>query len=62
MTRMFELTRKAKMQELPEDQQKFLAKKIMQEVDKIAEAKGISKEEAYRLYSKGLYGADRSID
>lgn len=62
MTRMFELTKESKFNELTPDQKKFYAKKIMREVENLAREKKISKEEAYELYSKGLYGADRSID
>lgn len=59
--RMYEYTQKSVVNELSGDQRIFVAKKIMQEVKKIAGEKGISEEMAYELYSKGLYGGDREI-
>lgn len=59
--KMFEYTKKSNFEKLDADKQKFVAKKIMQEVKQIAIEKNISEEQAYNLYSKGLYGADRDI-
>lgn len=49
------------MQAMSPDQQKFIAKMIVKEVEKIAKEYNISEEEAYWGYTHGLYGADREI-
>lgn len=58
----FELTRKQNMQAMSPDQQRFTAKMIVKEVEKIAKEHNISEEEAYWGYTHGLYGADREIE
>jgi hypothetical protein len=55
---MYEYTRKSKFDELPEDVRHFVAKSIMRDVKKIAEAKNIPEELAYEMYAKGLYDTD----
>lgn len=62
MTRMFELTMESKFDRLTPDQKVFFAKKIIREVNQLAQEKNITNEEAYDLYNKGLYGADRQIE
>lgn len=57
----FELTRKQNVQAMSPDQQRFTAKMIVKEVEKIAKENNISEEEAYWGYTHGLYGADREI-
>ena len=57
----FELARRQNMQAMSPDQQRFTAKMIVKEVEKIAKEHNISEEEAYWGYTHGLYGADREI-
>ena len=49
------------MNELSPDQQRFTAKMIVNEVQKIARESNISEEQAYWGYTHGLYGADRKM-
>lgn len=57
----FEYGKKSNMEKLDSDQQRFMAKMIVNEVQKIAKEKGISEEAAYDAYMHGLYGSDREI-
>lgn len=57
----FELARRQNMQAMSLDQQRFIAKMIVKEVEKIAKEHNISEEQAYWGYTHGLYGADREI-
>lgn len=57
----FELARRQNMQSMSPDQQRFTAKMIVKEVEKIAKEHNISEEQAYWGYTHGLYGADREI-
>lgn len=60
--KVFEYTQKGNMNDLTSSQQKFTAKMIVKEVQKIAREHNISEEEAYLAYSHGLYGSDREIN
>ena len=57
----FELTQKENMKAMSSTQQRFTAKMIVKEVEKIAKEHNISEEEAYWGYTHGLYDADREI-
>lgn len=60
--RLFEYCQKKNLMQLPDDQRLFISKKIIQEVNKVAKEKGISKEEAYWQFSHGLTeGSDRIV-
>ena len=58
----FELCRKENIASMDPLQQRFTAKMIVREVEKIAKEKNISEEAAYYGYIHGLYGADRELD
>lgn len=60
--KMFEYMRKENLMKLTADQQKFVAKKIMHDIEHITKEKGISEIEAYALYAKGLYGGEHEMD
>ena len=49
------------LENLSQDQQRFTAKMIVNEVQKIARENNISEEQAYWGYTHGLYGADRKM-
>lgn len=53
--KMFEYTKKKNLEKLSAEQRMFVAKVIMRDVKKIAVDKGITEQEAYEGYSKGLY-------
>lgn len=57
----FDYTKKSNMNDLTSAQQKFMAKMIVKEVQKIAKEHNISEEAAYLAYTKGLYDSDREI-
>lgn len=57
----FEYTQKRNLGNLSQDQQRFTAKMIVNEVQKIARENNISEEQAYWGYTHGLYGADRKM-
>lgn len=59
--KVFEYTQKGNMNDLTSSQQRFTAKMIVKEVQKIASEHNISEEEAYLAYTYGLYGSDREI-
>lgn len=59
--KVFEYTRKSVMEELPFEQQCFMAKIISHDVAIAAEQLGVSEEVAYEMYSKGLLGSDRIL-
>ena len=58
----FEDTQKRNIDDLSQEQQRFTAKMIVNEVKRIAKENNISEEQAYWGYTHGLYGADREID
>ena len=58
---MFEYTKKENLKQLSPDQQHFIAKIIMNDVQQIARGQNISESLAYEMYAKGLYGGDRTI-
>lgn len=58
----FEYTQKRNIDDLSQEQQRFTAKMIVNEVKRIAKENNISEEQAYWGYTHGLYGADREID
>jgi len=60
--KLFEYAKKSNLVKLDPDRQKFIAKIIMRDVQKIASEKNISEAAAYELYTHGLYGGDREID
>ena len=57
----FEYTQKRNIDDLSQEQQRFTAKMIVNEVKRIAKENNISEEQAYWGYTYGLYGADREI-
>lgn len=57
----FEYTQKKNLENLSPDQQRFTAKMIVNEVQRIAKENNISEEQAYWGYAHGLYGADRKM-
>lgn len=57
----FNYTQKGNMNDLEATQQRFTAKLIIKEVQKIAKEHNISEEDAYLAYTHGLYGADREM-
>lgn len=59
--RAFEYGRKVNMENLAPIQQKFVAKMIVREVQRIAEEHHISEETAYWAYMHGLYDGDREL-
>lgn len=59
---VFELIQKQKMLNITPEEQKFLAKMIVKEVEQAAFETGKTAEEVYMWYAKGLYGSDRMID
>ncbi len=59
--RVFEYGKKANMTELSPMQQKFTAKMIVKEVQRIAKEHNISEETAYWGYMHGLHGGDREL-
>ena len=59
--RAFQYAQKGNMDDLTNSQQKFTAKMIVREVQKIAKEHDISEEDAYWAYTHGLYGADREM-
>ena len=59
--RVFEFGKKANMAELSPTQQKFTAKMIIKEVQRIAREHNISEETAYWGYMHGLYDGDREL-
>lgn len=59
--RVFDYTKKCNMNDLTSSQQRFTAKMIVKEVQKIAKEQNISEEKAYLAYAHGLYGSDREI-
>lgn len=60
--RLFEYMKPSVISNLDPTRQKFVAKMIKREVEKVAKEHGLKEEEAYYLMSKGLYGGDRDID
>lgn len=58
---MFEYTRKENFNKLTPDQQHFVAKIMKRDTDKIAKEHGISPQEAYEWYRRGLFGGDREL-
>lgn len=58
---MYEYTKKKKFDELSMEQKEFIAKVIMNDVKQIAQEKNIPEQLAYDLYSKGLFGSDRTV-
>lgn len=60
--KLFEYMKPSVMNSLNPTRQKFVAKMIKREVEQVAEAHGLTEEEAYYWMSKGLYGGDRDID
>lgn len=59
--KLFEYMKKENFSKLPPEQQKFMAKLIIGEVEQIAKEKDIPVEKAYFFFSKGLFGSDREI-
>lgn len=58
---VFEYGKKSNMNELSPDQQRFTAKMIVKEVQRIAKEHNISEETAYWRYMHGLYDGDREL-
>lgn len=58
---VFEYGKKLNMNELSPDQQRFTAKMIVKEVQRIAKEHNISEETAYWGYMHGLYDGDREL-
>lgn len=58
---VFEYGKKSNMNELSPDQQRFTAKMIVKEVQRIAKEHNISEEIAYWGYMHGLYDGDREL-
>lgn len=52
---------KKKFEKLSMEQKKFMAKVIMNDVKQIALEQKISEQLAYDLYSKGLFGFDKTV-
>lgn len=59
--KMFEYMRKGNFKELSPDQQRFVAARIMKDVNDYAAEHNISPEKAYEMYSLGLIGSDREV-
>ena len=59
--KMYEYGFKSVMKEQDPTRQKFVAKSILREVEKIAKEHNISEEDAYWGYMHGLYGGDREV-
>lgn len=59
--RVFEYGQKENMSAMDPVQQKFTAKMIVREVERIAKEHDISEETAYWAYMQGLYGGDREL-
>ncbi len=59
--RVFEYGKKSNMNELSSDQQRFTAKMIVKDVQRIAKKHNISEEAAYWGYMHGLYDGDREL-
>lgn len=59
--RVFEYGKQKNMAGLSPMQQKFTAKMIVKEVQRIAKEYHISEETAYWGYMHGLYGGDREL-
>lgn len=59
--KMFEYMRKGNFKELSPEQQRFLAIRIMKDVNDYAVEHNISPEKAYEMYSLGLIGSDREV-
>ena len=59
--KMFEYMRKDNFKELSPDQQRFVAARIMKDVNTYAVEHNISPEKAYEMYSFGLIGSDREV-
>lgn len=60
--KMYEYGFTSVMKEQEPSRQKFVAKSILKEVEKIAKERNISEEDAYFGYMHGLYGGDREIE
>ena len=58
---LFELMQKKNFEKLSPDQRIFFSKMITKEVERVAQEKRVTSEEAYYWLSKGLYGGDREI-
>ena len=59
--KMYEYGFTSVMREQDPTRQKFLAKSILKEVERIAKERNISEEDAYWGYMHGLYGGDREV-
>lgn len=59
--KMFEYMRKDNFKELSLDQQRFVAARIMKDVNDYAAEHNISPEKAYEMYLYGLIGSDREV-
>lgn len=60
--RLFEYCQRDNLLKLSDDQRLFVSNLIKHEVEKAAKAKGITNEEAYWQFSRGLIeGSDRLI-
>ena len=59
--KLFEYMQKENFNQLPPEQQQFMAKLITREVEQIAKERNISVEKAYFFFSKGMFGSDREV-
>lgn len=59
--KMFEYAQREVMKDQEESSRQFVARKILQEVKRIAKEKNIDEETAYWGYTHGLYSGDREI-
>ena len=53
--KLYEFCQQCNMVRLSDGQRKFVAKVILREVNKIAEREGLSHDDAYFRFSRGLY-------
>ena len=58
---LFELTKKNVLADLTPEQRRFYSKRLVAEVERVAKAEHLTKEEAYFWISRGLFGGDRWI-
>ena len=59
--KVFDYTRKNEFNQLGNDQQEFMARMMVREVEKYAIEHDVSPETVYELYRKGMLGSDRQL-
>lgn len=59
--KMYEYGFTSVMKDQEPSRQKFVAKSILKEVERIAKERNISEEDAYFGFMHGLYGGDREV-